>query len=88
MEAVIFDLDGLISRYEIISLKFIKNSLEIFRNSFHQKKPYSRDHSGHRERRMFNDFLDTYDLPWNSLTKPWQSLWILEARILAQVYVI
>ena len=82
MEAVIFDLDGLLADTEIISLKVYQELLSDFGIPF-TEEIYSRDYSGHREEENVQRFLDTYDLPWNfeqTLAKVYE----LEARILAQ----
>ena len=64
MEAVIFDLDGLLADTEIISLKVYQELLRDFGIPF-TEETYSRDYSGHREEENVQRFLDTYDLPWN-----------------------
>ena len=82
MEAVIFDLDGLLADTEIISLKVYQELLSDFGIPF-TEETYSRDYSGHREEENVQRFLDTYDLPWNfdqTLAKVYE----LEAQILAQ----
>ena len=82
MEAVIFDLDGLLADTEIISLKVYQELLRDFGIPF-TEETYSRDYSGHREEENVQRFLDTYDLPWNfdqTLAKVYE----LEAQILAQ----
>ena len=82
MEAVIFDLDGLLADTEIISLKVYQELLRDFGIPF-TEETYSRDYSGHREEENVQRFLDTYDLPWNfdqTLAKVYE----LEARILAK----
>ena len=82
MEAVIFDLDGLLADTEIISLKVYQELLRDFGITF-TEETYSRDYSGHREEENVQRFLDTYDLPWNfdqTLAKVYE----LEAQILAQ----
>ena len=48
MEAVIFDLDGLLADTEIISLKVYQELLRDFGIPF-TEETYSRDYSGHRE---------------------------------------
>ncbi len=82
MEAVIFDLDGLLADTEIISLKVYQELLRDFGIPF-TEETYSRDYSGHREEENVQRFLDTYDLPWNfdqTLAKVYE----LEVQILAQ----
>lgn len=82
MEAVIFDLDGLLADTEIISLKVYQELLRDFGIPF-TEETYSRDYSGHREEENVQRFLDTYDLPWNfdqTLAKVYE----LEAQILAK----
>ena len=82
MEAVIFDLDGLLADTEIISLKVYQELLRDFGIPF-TEETYSRDYSGHREEENIQRFLDTYDLPWNfdqTLAKVYE----LEAQILAK----
>ena len=69
MEAVIFDLDGLLADTEIISLKVYQELLRDFGIPF-TEETYSRDYSGHREEENVQRFLDTYDYP-GTLTKPW-----------------
>ncbi len=64
MEAVIFDLDGLLADTEVISLKVYQELLRDFGIPF-TEETYSRDYSGHREEENVQRFLDTYDLPWN-----------------------
>ena len=48
MEAVIFDLDGLLADTEIISLKVYQELLRDFGIPF-TEETYSREYSGHRE---------------------------------------
>ena len=82
MDAVIFDLDGLLADTEIISLKVYQELLKDFGILF-TEETYSREYSGHREEENVQRFLDTYDLPWNfdqTLAKVYE----LEAQILAQ----
>ena len=82
MEAVIFDLDGLLADTEIISLKVYQELLRDFGIPF-TEETYSRDYSGHREEENVQRFLNTYDLPWNfdqTLAKVYE----LEAQILAK----
>ena len=82
MEAVIFDLDGLLADTEIISLKVYQELLKDFGIPF-TEETYSREYSGHREEENVQRFLDTYDLPWNfdqTLAKVYE----LEAQILAK----
>ena len=82
MEAVLFDLDGLLADTEIISLKVYQELLEDFGIPF-TEETYSREYSGHREEENVQRFLDTYDLPWNfdqTLAKVYE----LEAQILAK----
>ena len=82
MDAVIFDLDGLLADTEIISLKVYQELLKDFGIPF-TEETYSREYSGHREEENVQRFLDTYDLPWNfdqTLAKVYE----LEAQILAQ----
>ena len=55
MDAVIFDLDGLLADTEIISLKFIKNCLKIL-EFLSQKKHILENTVDIGKRRMFNDF--------------------------------
>ena len=69
MEAVIFDLDGLLADTEIISLKVYQELLRDFGIPF-TEETYSRDYSGHRKRRMFNDFWIPM-IYHGTLTKPW-----------------
>ena len=82
MEAVIFDLDGLLSDTEIISLKVYQELLGDFGIHF-TEETYSRDYSGHREEENVQRFLDTYDLPWN-FDQTLDRVYELEAQILAQ----
>ena len=82
MEAVIFDLDGLLADTEIISLKVYQELLKDFGIPF-TEETYSRDYSGHREEENVQRFLDTYDLPWN-FDQTLEKVYELEARILAQ----
>ena len=82
MDAVIFDLDGLLADTEIISLKVYQELLKDFGIPF-TEETYSREYSGHREEENVQRFLDTYDLPWNfdqTLAKVYE----LEAQILAK----
>lgn len=82
MDAVIFDLDGLLADTEIISLKVYQELLKDFGIPF-TEETYSREYSGHREEENVQRFLDTYDLPWNfdqTLAKVYE----LEAKILAK----
>ena len=82
MEAVIFDLDGLLADTEIIFLKVYQELLKDFGIPF-TEETYSREYSGHREEENVQRFLDTYDLPWNfdqTLAKVYE----LEAQILAK----
>ena len=85
MEAVLFDLDGLLADTEIISLKVYQELLRDFGIPF-TKETYSRDYSGHREEENVQRFLDTYDLPWN-FDKTLARVYELEGRILAKVFI-
>ena len=82
MDAVIFDLDGLLADTEIISLKVYQELLEDFGIPF-TEETYSREYSGHREEENVQRFLDTYDLPWN-FDQTLQKVYELEAPILAK----
>ena len=82
MEAVIFDLDGLLADTEIISLKVYQELLRDFGIPF-TEETYSRDYSGHREEENVQRFLATYDLPWN-FDQTLEKVYELEARILAK----
>ena len=82
MEAVLFDLDGLLADTEIISLKVYQELLEDFGIPF-TEETYSREYSGHREEENVQRFLDTYDLPWN-FDQTLEKVYELEARILAR----
>lgn len=82
MEAVIFDLDGLLADTEIISLKVYQELLRYFGIPF-TEETYSRDYSGHREEENVQRFLDTYDLPWN-FDQTLEKVYELEAQILAK----
>ena len=82
MDAVIFDLDGLLADTEIISLKVYQELLEDFGIPF-TEETYSREYSGHREEENVQRFLDTYDLPWN-FDQTLDKVYELEARILAK----
>ena len=82
MDAVIFDLDGLLADTEIISLKVYQELLEDFGIPF-TEETYSREYSGHREEENVQRFLDTYDLPWN-FDQPLDKVYELEAQILAK----
>ena len=82
MEAVLFDLDGLLADTEIISLKVYQELLEDFGIPF-TEETYSREYSGHREEENVQRFLDTYDLPWN-FDQTLDKVYELEARILAK----
>lgn len=82
MDAVIFDLDGLLADTEIISLKVYQELLEDFGIPF-TEETYSREYSGHREEENVQRFLNTYDLPWN-FDQTLEKVYELEARILAK----
>ena len=82
MDAVIFDLDGLLAATEIISLKVYQELLKDFGIPF-TEETYSREYSGHREEENVQRFLDTYDLPWN-FDQTLEKVYELEARILAK----
>lgn len=82
MEAVLFDLDGLLADTEIISLKVYQELLEDFGIPF-TEETYSREYSGHREEENVQRFLDTYDLPWN-FDQTLDKVYELETRILAK----
>ena len=82
MDAVIFDLDGLLADTEIISLKVYQELLEDFGIPF-TEETYSREYSGHREEENVQRFLDTYDLPWN-FDQTLEKVYELEARILTK----
>ena len=82
MDAVIFDLDGLLADTEIISLKVYQELLEDFGIPF-TEETYSREYSGHREEENVQRFLDTSDLPWN-FDQTLEKVYELEARILAK----
>ena len=82
MEAVIFDLDGLLADTEIISLKVYQELLGDFGIPF-TEETYSREYSGHREEENVQRFLDNYDLPWN-FDQTLEKVYELEARILAK----
>ena len=82
MDAVIFDLDGLLADTEIISLKVYQELLEDFGIPF-TEETYSREYSGHREEENVQRFLDNYDLPWN-FDQTLEKVYELEARILAK----
>ena len=82
MEAVIFDLDGLLADTEIISLKVYQELLRYFGIPC-TEETYSRDYSGHREEENGQRFLDTYDLPWN-FDQTLEKVYELETRILAK----
>ena len=82
MEAVIFDLDGLLADTEIISLKVYQELLRDFGIPF-TEETYSRNYSGHREEENVQRFLDTYDLPWN-FNQTLAKVYELEAQILAK----
>ena len=82
MDAVIFDLDGLLADTEIISLKVYQELLEEFGMPF-TEETYSREYSGHREEENVQRFLDTYDLPWN-FDQTLEKVYELEAQILAK----
>ena len=80
MDAVIFDLDGLLADTEIISLKVYQELLKDFGIPF-TEETYSREYSGHREEENVQRFLDTYDLPCN-FDQTLEKVYELEARIL------
>ncbi|WP_247952343.1 HAD family hydrolase [Streptococcus oralis] len=82
MDAVIFDLDGLLADTEIISLKVYQELLKDFGILF-TEETYSREYSGHREEENVQRFLDTYDLPWN-FDQTLEKVYELDARILAK----
>ena len=82
MEAVIFDLDGLLADTEVISLKVYQELLRDFGIPF-TEETYSRDYSGHREEENVQRFLDTYDLPWN-FDQTLDKVYELEAQILVK----
>ena len=82
MDAVIFDLDGLLADTEVISLKVYQELLKDFGIPF-TEETYSREYSGHREEENVQRFLDTYDLPWN-FDQTLEKVYELEARILAK----
>ena len=82
MEAVIFDLDGLLADTEIISLKVYQELLKDFGIPF-TEETYSREYSGHREEENVQRFLDTYDLPWN-FDQTLEKVYELEAQILTK----
>ena len=82
MDAVIFDLDGLLADTEIISLKVYQELLKDFEIPF-TEETYSREYSGHREEENVQRFLDTYDLPWN-FDQTLDKVYELEAQILAK----
>ena len=82
MDAVIFDLDGLLADTEIISLKVYQELLKDFGIPF-TEETYSREYSGHREEENVQRFLDTYDLPWN-FDQTLEKVYELETRILAK----
>lgn len=82
MDAVIFDLDGLLADTEIISLKVYQELLKDFGIPF-TEETYSREYSGHREEENVQRFLDNYDLPWN-FDQTLEKVYELEARILAK----
>ena len=82
MDAVIFDLDGLLADTEIISLKVYQELLRDFGIPF-TEETYSREYSGHREEENVQRFLDTYDLPWN-FDQTLDRVYELEAQILAK----
>ena len=82
MDAVIFDLDGLLADTEIISLKVYQELLKDFGIPF-TEETYSREYSGHREEENVQRFLATYDLPWN-FDQTLEKVYELEARILAK----
>ena len=82
MDAVIFDLDGLLADTEIISLKVYQELLKDFGIPF-TEETYSREYSGHREEENVQRFLDTYDLPWN-FYQTLEKVYELEAQILAK----
>ena len=82
MDAVIFDLDGLLADTEIISLKVYQELLKDFGIPF-TEETYSREYSGHREEENVQRFLDTYDLPWN-FDQTLDKVYELEAQILAK----
>ncbi len=82
MDAVIFDLDGLLADTEIISLKVYQELLADFGIPF-TEETYSREYSGHREEENVQRFLATYDLPWN-FDQTLEKVYELEARILAK----
>lgn len=82
MDAVIFDLDGLLADTEIISLKVYQELLADFGIPF-TEETYSREYSGHREEENVQRFLDTYDLPWN-FDQTLEKVYELEAKILAK----
>ena len=82
MDAVIFDLDGLLADTEIISLKVYQELLADFGIPF-TEETYSREYSGHREEENVQRFLATYDLPWN-FDQTLEKVYELEARILTK----
>lgn len=82
MDAVLFDLDGLLADTEIISLKVYQELLKDFGIPF-TEETYSREYSGHREEENVQRFLDTYDLPWN-FDQTLEKVYELEARILTK----
>ena len=82
MDAVIFDLDGLLADTEIISLKVYQELLKDFGIPF-TEETYSIEYSGHREEENVQRFLDTYDLPWN-FDQTLDKVYELEAQILAK----
>ena len=82
MDAVIFDLDGLLADTEIISLKVYQELLKDFGIPF-TEETYSREYSGHREEENVQRFLDTYDLPWN-FDQTLDKVYELEAQILSK----
>ena len=82
MDAVIFDLDGLLADTEIISLKVYQELLADFGIPF-TEETYSREYSRHREEENVQRFLDTYDLPWN-FDQTLEKVYELEAKILAK----
>ena len=78
MEAVIFDLDGLLADTEIISLKVYQELLKIL-EFLSQKKLILETTVDIGKRRMFNDFWIPM-IYLGTLTKPWKKFmnWKLE----------
>ncbi|MGT2784937.1 HAD family hydrolase [Streptococcus merionis] len=82
MQAVIFDMDGLLIDSEVISLAIYQNLLSRFGCSF-TKETYAAHYSGRTEEANVKRLLATYHLDW-SFEQALENVYAEEAKLISQ----